>query len=386
MELDAYLRDVLDARAAAGLLRAPREVRPVSGGYVEIEGRRLLSFASNDYLGLAQSPALASALARGAAERSGAGSSRVVAGTNPVHRQAERALAGLVGASDARLFSSAYAANLAVLGSLWGPEDVLFSDALNHASIVDGCRLSGARVVIFPHGRLDVLEALLDEHAPRARMCVVVTESLFSMDGDAADLRTLRAMTARRRAVLLVDEAHALGVVGPQGRGAAAAHDVRPDIVVGGLGKSMGLAGGFVAGSEALGSVLDNLGRPYVFSTAILPAMAHAVPHAVELLKQAEADRARIASHAGRIRDAVRAAGAPMTGGPPAVIVSVVLGAPDRATDIARRLLDLGYLVPAMRPPTVPAGTSRLRITPTAIHTEEQVEGLCTALRSALTS
>lgn len=386
MDLEAYLADLLAQRAASGLLRSPRAFVPGPDGYVEWGGRRLLSFASNDYLGLGRDPQLGAALAAGAAAHVGAGSSRVVAGTAPIHREAERGLAGLVGAADARLFSSAYAANLAVLGNLWGPEDVVFSDALNHASIVDGCRLSRARTVVYPHGQPAKLEALLREHRASARLCVVVTESLFSMDGDAVDLRALRQLATDHRAALVVDEAHALGLLGPQGSGAAAAAGVRPDIVVGGLGKSLGLAGGFVAGSEALGRVLDNLARTFVFSTAILPAIAHAVPVALERLRAADAARARIAEHARRIRDAARAAGASVLGDAPAVIISVVLGDPQRATTVAERLLELGYLVPAMRPPTVPAGTSRLRITPTALHTDAQIDGLCRALAQVLTS
>lgn len=386
MKLDAYLASLLDQRAAKGLLRSPRTVDPLPDGYVALEGRRALSFASNDYLGLGRDPRLGAALAEGAEHHPGAGSSRVVAGTSTAHRTAERSLAHWVGHEDARLFSSAYAANLAVLGSLWGPEDVLFSDALNHASIVDGCRLSRARVVVYPHGQRGALEDLLRTHAADARMAVVVTESLFSMDGDTADLPGLRALTEAHGATLVVDEAHALGVVGHEGRGAAAASDVRADIVVGGLGKSLGLAGGFVAGSTALGRALDNVARPFVFSTAILPAIAHAVPTAVELARAADGERARLAAYSRRIRDAVRDAGAALLGGAPAIIVSVVLGEPERAMRISETLLAQGYLVPAMRPPTVPAGTSRLRITPTAVHTEAQIEGLCAALGRALTS
>jgi len=386
VKLDGYLASLLDQRAAKGLLRSPRAVDPLPDGYVELDGRRVLSFASNDYLGLGRHPQLAASLAEGAGRQAGAGSSRVVAGTRTAHREAERGLARWLGLEDARLFSSAYAANLAVLGSLWGPEDVLFSDALNHASIVDGCRLSRARVVVYPHAQRGALEDLLRTHASDARMAVVVTESLFSMDGDAADLHGLRTLTAAHGAALVVDEAHALGVVGTEGRGAAAASDVRADIVVGGLGKSLGLAGGFVAGSATLGRALDNVARPFVFSTAILPAIAHALPTAVDLVRAAEPERVRLAAHSRRLRDAAREAGATLLGGPPAIIVSVVLGEPERAMRVAEALLEQGYLVPAMRPPTVPAGTSRLRITPTAMHTEAQIEGLCEALVRALTS
>ncbi len=367
---------------ADDLLRTPLAYES-HGSSLAHEGHSLVSFASNDYLGLANHRELRQALALGAERCAGPGSSRVVAGTCLAHREAEAALAAHVHLPAARLFSSAYAANLGLLGSLFGPGDLLLSDSLNHASLIDGCRLSRAHVKVFRHGDMDHLGELLRAHRSSASVAAVVTETAFSMDGDVADVGKLRRIASEHACALVVDEAHALGIMGPRGVGVCGQAGVRPDVLVGGLGKAFGLVGGFVAGSTSLARALDNFGRTFVFSTAILPAIACAVPTSVHLVQQAVSERALLHAHANTLRDAVRLAGCG-SGQPPAVIVPVLLGSPDRAMQATARLRARGFLVPAMRPPTVPVGTSRLRITPSALHTQAEVTALCLALADAV--
>lgn len=383
MDLETRLRSLLADAEAVGLLRSPQAYEAQSP-LVSQGTTRLLSFASNDYLGLSEHPTLRSALAAGALTQAGTGSSPVVAGTSPAHRLAEATLAEYARLPAARLFSSAYAANLAVLGSLFGPGDLLLSDSLNHASLIDGCRLSRARVLVYRHGDHDHLRALLQEHRASARVTAIVTETAFSMDGDIAEMAGLQRIASDHATALVVDEAHALGVIGPAGSGVCAHVGVCPEVLVGGLGKSFGMAGGFVAGSSALARAIDNFGRSFVFSTAILPAIAHAIPTSVNLVRDANAARETLQAHAAAIRAAADRAKRSVLGQAPGVIVPVLLGSPDEAMQVASLLRATGILVPAMRPPTVAPGTSRLRITPTALHTPEHVAQLCDALTRAL--
>jgi 8-amino-7-oxononanoate synthase len=383
VNFESQLRARLEAAEHADLLRAP-QAHDVGPGTVMTAGESLVSFASNDYLGLTEHPRLRRALEAGAAYGAGAGSSRVVTGTSPAHLAAEAALAALVQLPSARVFPSAYSANLGLLGSLFGRGDLLLSDSLNHASLIDGCRLSRAEVRVFEHGNLEHLRALLREHRASARVVAIVTETAFSMDGDVADVSALRRIADEHDAALVVDEAHALGVMGPGGRGACAAAGVEPDVLIGGLGKAFGLAGGFLAGSLALGRAVDNFARTFVFSTAILPSLALAIPTAVDLVRAADHERAVLAQHADRIRASVRAAGRSVLGDRPGVILPIIVGAPSEALRISSALRRRGLLVPAMRPPTVAPGTARLRITPTALHTDEQISALCAGLGEAL--
>jgi len=385
VDFETSLRESLDLAASRELLRVPGAYEPL-GSRVVSDGHVLVSFASNDYLGLADAPALQGAIADAALLRAGGTSSRVVVGTSSAHRAAEATLAELVGLPTARVFSSAYAANVGLLGSLFGSDDVLLSDSLNHASLIDGCRLSRARVEVFRHRDVDHLSYLLRKHARTARVTAIITETVFSMDGDIADVAVLERLARDHGAALVADEAHALGVVGPSGSGICALADVRPDVLVGGLGKSFGLAGGFLAGSATLGRAIDNFVRTYVFSTAILPPIAHAIPVSVSLLRDANDDRARLARHAGRLRDVACDLGCTVLGAAPAAIVPIVIGSADDAVQASAALRSLGLLVPAMRPPTVPDRTARLRITPTARHSEEEISMLCTALRQVLGS
>jgi len=320
------------------------------------------SFASNDYLGLSQHPGVMAA-AHEALDRSGAGSgsARLIVGGRPVHRDLEEELAAWKGQDQAVLFATGFAANLGVLSVVGGPGVTVLSDELNHASIIDGCRLSRSTVGIYRHRDLDHLGALL----ATAGRAVVVTDTVFSMDGDVADLTALAALCAEWGALLVLDEAHA--VLGPDLPNGLGAEILR----VGTLSKTLGSLGGFVAGPAALVDLLVNRARSYIFTTASTPADTAAALAAVQILRSAEGE-----ALVGRLRalvDRVRLSH-------PSPIVPIVLGDEDRAVAASAALLERGLLVPAIRPPTVPPGSSRLRITLSAAHTDEDVDRLLVAL------
>jgi 8-amino-7-oxononanoate synthase len=343
-----HLRAELDALRASGRLR-----RPVS------EPPGLINLCSNDYLGYGAEPL-------GVLDgEGGTGASRLVSGTRAAHEQAEEALAAWVGLPAALLFSSGYAANLGVLTALAGPGDAIVSDALNHASIIDGCRLSGAAVLVAPHRDLEAVARLL-RGAREARRRWVVTESYFSMDGDFADLGALRAACDEEGASLVVDEAHALGIFGPRGAGRCAAAGVVPEVLVGGLGKAIGLQGGFVAGSEDLRLWLWNRARSFVFSTGSSPALAGVLAGRVARAAADEAGRARVLDIARRLRGALVELGATIPAASHGPIIPWLIGGEAEAEDLEARARSSGILVRAIRPPTVPTGTSRIRLTASA--------------------
>ena len=333
-------------------------------------GRAVVSFASNDYLGLSRHRAVVDAAHR-ALDRWGAGSgaSRLVTGSRPVHHQLERALAVHAGTEAAVCFPTGFAANLGVLGALAaaaGPGVRVLSDELNHASIVDGCRSSRAEVAVYRHCDAEHAAALLARSAGPA---VLVTDSVFSMDGDLAPLTELATACRRYRAALVLDEAHA--VLGP-----AVGPEVTEDLTVvrvGTMSKTLGSQGGFAAGSAHAMALVVNLARPYIFTTALSPPDAAAALAALEVVHsdEGEALRPRLASHVARL--------APGHSSP---ILPVVLGSEQAALHAAESLLEQGLWVPAIRPPTVPAGTSRLRVTLSAAHTEAQVSALADGLEA----
>jgi 8-amino-7-oxononanoate synthase len=325
-----------------------------------------LSFCSNDYLNLATE--------RAPAEASGSGASRLVSGDRPIHARLEEAAAALVGQAAALAFTSGYAANVGLISALAGPGDLVVSDALNHASIIDGARLSRARVAVVPHLDLDAVDVTL--RTRRERRAFVVTESYFSMDADSPDLRTLRRLCDAHGAALLVDEAHALGVLGPDGAGLCPESGVNADAVVGTFGKAFGAGGAFVSGCPALVTWLWNRARSFVFSTGLSPVVAAA---ALQGMRRAQAEAAR------RLR--VRCAGSDLREGLGRLglkpggfghIIPWVLGAPGEALRIAAALADRGVEVRAIRPPSVPSGTARIRLTVTAGHAAADIErALC---------
>jgi 8-amino-7-oxononanoate synthase len=362
----------LAALAEQGLLREPHAPASTTGS---TEGPALLDLCSNDYLGYARDPWPELGV------RSGAGASRLVTGNLGEHMDAEGALASWLGTESALLFSSGYAANVGVLTALAGPGDLIVSDALNHASIIDGCRLSGASVRVTPHLDLDAVARALSAGPARRRW--VVTESYFSMDGDSPDLAGLRAVCDAHDAALILDEAHALGVFGPEGRGLAASAGVQPDVLVGTAGKALGLHGAFVVGSRSLCRWLWNRARSFVFSTGISPALAAAIRARVIRVRADAAARARVHAAAQRIRGALaETQGADRVRGH-GPIIPWVIGDPAAAVAASGRLRERGILARPIRPPTVPAGTSRLRITATAALSEAELAMAVDALRQA---
>jgi 8-amino-7-oxononanoate synthase len=371
----------LRALAAAHRLRVPRVVDGAQGPIVVVDGREVINFASNDYLGLAGDPRLARAAAVALDESgAGVGSSRLIVGNHREHVELEAAVADWLRCGGVRLFSTGYAANVGVLTALLGAGDVVFSDALNHASIIDGCRLSRAEIVIIPHGDRAALEAGLA--ARRGRRRIVVSESLFSMDGDLADVEALAALCKRHDAGLVLDEAHAFGALGPEGRGLAADLGVTPDVAVGTFGKALGSFGAFAATTPAIADLLWNRARTLVFSTGLPPSVAAASRAALELVRGSEGEQRRrtLAGHARRLRSLVIRSG----GAPASPIAPIMVGGDREVMLCTERLLARGLFVQGIRPPTVPGGTARLRVGLSAAHSTDQVEALAAGLDDAL--
>jgi 8-amino-7-oxononanoate synthase/dethiobiotin synthase len=367
----------------AGLLRTPQVVTTASAPEVEIDGRAVVLLCSNNYLGLADDPRVRSAAAV-AAQRWGAGSgaSRLVSGTSGLHRDLERELAAFEGAEDAVLFSSGYLANIGVLSTVTRAEDAVFSDELNHASIVDGCRLSKAHVEVYRHADVDHLDSLL--RASHARRRVVVTDTVFSMDGDLAPLVGLVDLCGRHDAVLVVDEAHATGVLGPRGAGAVDELGLsgRVPVVVGTLSKALGSAGGYVATTRALATLLRNRARSHVFDTAPAPSTIAAAQAALRIVGAEPGRRERVRALARRVAAELRSLNYE-AGEPAAAVVPVLVGGARDAVALSERLLERGVFCPAIRPPSVPEGTSRLRVTLMATHTDEHIERALEAFAGA---
>ncbi len=375
----------LEDLRSRSLLRDPVVSDVPSGTHVVVGGERLLNLCSNNYLGLADDARLRSALVDAAGQWGSAGASRLIAGSLTPHRAAEAALAAHVLHDDARLFSSGYAANVGAIAGLVGPDDLVFSDALNHASLIDGCRLSRARVLVYPHADLEALERLLAEHRTRHRAALIVTDAVFSMDADVAPLRALRAIADRWSAGLLVDEAHALGVLGPAGRGLAAAEGVRADVTTGMLGKAFGLSGGFVAGPADVVRLLETTARSYVFSTGVHAALAAVVPALVGWVQNADAARERVRRHRAVLADAASQRARVGIGADAGVpVLPVILGEPTRALAVSAALRRRGIFVSAIRPPTVPTGTARLRLVPIATHDDADIALAAAALADVL--
>jgi 8-amino-7-oxononanoate synthase len=368
MTWSEWVSDEHDAIRSGGRWREPRDFDAAGPeGKLAPDGRPVVSYASNDYLGLTQHPAVTAA-AHAALDRwgAGSGSARLIVGSRPIHSELEAALADWKGAERAVLFPTGFATNLGVLTTFGGPDVLVCSDELNHASIIDGCRLSQARVEVYRHGDVDHVRDLLATAGERR--CLVVSDTVFSMDGDVAPIDELVDLCSRRQALLVLDEAHAVLGPDPDVSGIAALDVLR----VGTLSKTLGALGGFVAGPAALTELIVNRARSYIFTTAPTPADAAAALAAVTVVRSEEGDalRARLRANVERLRP-----------GHPSPIIPVVLGDEGRTLAAAATLLDRGMLVPAIRPPTVPPGTSRLRVALSAAHTPEQVDALGHALR-----
>ena len=387
--LDEELAQELSRIEEAGLRRVLRRTAGSAGPWIDLDGHRLASFSSNNYLGLAGSSVLADA-AREALVSAGVGSSasRLIAGNHAEHEALEEALRRFHGVDAALLFNSGFQANVGTIPALVGEGDLILSDRLNHASLIDGTRLSRARVQVFPHADVDAVDALLAGSRASARRCLVITESVFSMDGDRAPLARLREVCDRHRAWLMVDEAHAVGALGPDGRGIASELGVVPEVLVGTLGKAVGSFGAYVAGSAVLRDLLVQKARSFVFTTALPPSVAAAGRAGVELLRGPEGAelRSSLASRIARVRGGLEELGLLIDGAGTTPIFPLWAGLEERALSASRALLERGIHVQAIRPPTVPTGTSRLRLALMATHEPAQLDHLLVELGSLVRS
>jgi len=379
----------LQALNARSLRRKLREIGSAQGPEIHLTGRRLINFSSNDYLGLAADSRLREAAIAAIKEYGvGAGASRLISGTQSPHVRLEEALARWKGTEAALCFSSGYAAAIGTLPALVSKHDVVILDKLCHASLVDGAKLSGAIIRVFPHNHLGKLESHLDwarRERPEAR-AVIVTESVFSMDGDRAPLREIIELKKRFGALLLLDEAHAIGVVGPNGRGLAAeiGFGGEVDVQMGTLSKALGVSGGYICGSRSLVDWLINRARSFIYSTAPPPGIVAAALAAVDFLGSSEGEERRLLlwkrislmqeflPGGGLNKKATNASSA---------IFPWIVGGEQAAIDLASALQKEGFLVPAVRYPTVAKGAARLRITVTAAHEEDHIRSLCQAIK-----
>jgi glycine C-acetyltransferase len=363
---DKELKRRLEDIEQKGRLRRMRIVDGRQGTEVKLDGDERIMLCSNDYLGLAGDERICSA-AKNALDRFGfgAGASRLISGNMTSHLELESKLASFKGTEAALLFNSGYTANISVLPALAGVGDLIISDELNHASIIDGCRLSRADVKIYPHNDCEALRRILDDH--RGKRMLIVTESLFSMDGDFAPLSELVALAEEFDATLMVDEAHATGCYGKTGSGLVEQYELtdRGIIQMGTLGKALGGYGAYIAGSRALIDYLINTARGFIFSTALPPSIAAAAAAAIDICRESTEERKKLQETAIMLRNYLIGLGLDVPRGE-SQIIPIVMGAEDQAMRAAQYLLDCGIYVQGIRPPTVPEGTSRLRLTVTA--------------------
>ncbi len=389
--LDRRLGPYLDGLRNTSNERVLRAGLPGPGGTVRRRDRTLINFSSNNYLGLAGHPALI--------ERArewtglwgvGAGASRLVTGTFDLHERVEAKLAAFKGTEAALVFNSGYQCNSAVLPALFDPDmlgapPLVFTDRLIHASMHHGCRSAGVRQIRFRHNDLDHLDSLLKAHAGTAGVRFILTESVFSMDGDRADLGGLADIAERHDAFLYVDEAHATGVLGPKGAGLTGEIPGRVELIMGTFSKGLGGFGAFVACSHLMRAYLINRCAGFIYSTALPPAVLGAMDAALDLVPGMDAERERLAASAQVLRDALHAAGID-TGASASQIVPAMIGDAGAAVEASRILEDNGILGVAIRPPTVPAGASRIRFALSAEHGPEQMETLLAAIPALLSA
>jgi 8-amino-7-oxononanoate synthase len=375
------LRERLADIERQDLYRRRKIMETPQGVEVVADGRRLVNFCGNDYLGLANHPDVVTALRRGAElYGAGAGAAHLVCGHGRAHHALEEELADFTKRERALLFSTGYMANLGVISALAGRGDTVFEDRLNHASLLDGALLSGARLKRYAHADPEALRGELAGCPSKTKL--IVSDGVFSMDGDVAPIPELAAVAREQGAWLMIDDAHGLGVLGEEGQGTLARFGLNQDdvpVLVGTLGKAFGTFGAFVAGSEELIEFLIQRARTYIYTTALPPAMAEATRAALRLVREESWRREHLGRLVARFRAGAEQLGLRLMASP-TPIQPVVLGANEAALRASRALLEAGFLVSAIRPPTVPAGTARLRITFTAAHTEAQVDRLLDAL------
>ncbi|MEY4592629.1 MAG: hypothetical protein RIR18_1524 [Pseudomonadota bacterium] len=383
--LHTLLSESLAQLASSGLARRRHKLESSCGRTVIVDGRSLLNFASNDYLGLANHPDIAQAIAHGATHwGAGSGASHLVSGHLVPHDELEQNIARFVGFPSALTFSTGYLANLAVTPTLAGRGTAIFADKLNHASLIDAMQLAkanGAKVQRYPHKDVQTLERQLSNSTAGTKL--IVTDSVFSMDGDLAPLPALLELAEQFDAWLIIDDAHGFGVLGPQGEGALAHFGLLPShrvLLMGTLGKAAGVAGAFVAGSELAIEYLLQKGRSYIFTTAAPPSIACGLTTSLKLIETGTPLRANLFANIKNLQEGLR--GSPHHLLPsPTAIQPLIIGENQAALTLSNALWEQGIWVPAIRPPTVPAGTARLRISISAAHTEADIQQLVTALK-----
>ena len=366
----------LQALREQGLHRSMRVINGAQGSRVELEGREVLLLCSNNYLGLADHPALKRAAVEGVALGVGSGASRLVSGTMELHDRLEARIAAFKGTQKALLFNSGYAANTGIISALVGRGDAIFSDRLNHASIIDGARLSRALLHRYPHRDMEALERLLQEKGGQGRR-LIVTDGVFSMDGDIAPLAKLVRLARRHQALLMVDDAHGTGVLGATGRGSGELCGVLDgiDIHMGTLGKGLGSFGAYAAASETICDYLVNKARSFIFSTSLPPAVLAASLAAIDLVDSPEGAklRERLSANVALFKQRLQASGFDDMGSE-TQIVPIFVGPAEATMEFSRELLQQGLFVQGIRPPTVPAGSCRLRCTIMATHESAELE------------
>ena len=370
-----FLAEELEALRHRGLYRHLRRVEGDQGPTLQLGGREVINFSSNNYLGLANHPALQDA-AKQAIDRYGCGSgaSRLISGNMHLHEELESTIAKLKGTEAALVFNSGFQANTGIIPVLVGEGDVVLSDAFNHASIIDGCRLSRANIVVYGHGDLNRLEQSLN-NSSSARRKLIVTESLFSMDGDEAPLTDIVSLAEKHGAMVMVDEAHATGVYEPNGAGLVAKLGLGDRVLIqmGTLGKALGGFGAYVAGSESLRELLINRCRSFIFTTALPPAVMAMGIAAIDLVKKEPERRQALSNNCERLRTGLKELGYSL-GNSQSQILPLIVGDATKCMRLSQDLLDRGIFAQGIRPPTVPQGTSRLRITLMATHTREHID------------
>jgi len=377
-----FLRDQLEDLKRSGLYRSLREVEGPPGTTIVIDGRKLLQFSSNNYLGLANHPRLKAA-AMAAVERYGVGSgaSRLVCGNLDLNRKLEEKLAQLKKKEAALLYSTGYMANLGVIAALAGEGDLILSDEFNHASIVDACRLSRAQTRVYPHKRMDELEKLL-AGAESSKRRLIVTDGIFSMDGDIAPLPDLVDLAEKYECLLMVDDAHATGVLGPNGGGTGDHFGLaeKIDVAMGTFGKALGGFGAFVAGDRNMRELLINCSRPFMFTTGLPPSVLAAGIAALEVVEEEPEMRARLWDNANLLRNGIEEMGFTLAGGE-TQIIPLLAGDASLAMEMSSLLREEGVYIQGIRPPSVPPGSSRLRITVSAAHTRGELAFALEALQ-----
>ncbi len=380
--LDAVADEVLDEIRERGTYRRMRVLEGLQSTRMRVDGRDVLLFAGSNYLDLARHPQVIEAAARASREWGcAAGGSRLITGNLACHEALEAELAQFFESEAALTFNTGYMANLGVIPALVGPDDVLLSDELNHASIIDGARLARTQVAVFRHGDVASFAETLGRIRPKARRVLVAVDGVYSMDGDVAPVAEIVKHAHEADAMVLLDDAHGTGCLGSRGRGTAEAAGVlgEVDILMGTLGKSIGSFGAFVVGSAKLRDLLVNTARSFIFSCALAPAQVEAARVSLRLIDEESWRRIRLADNCNRLRAGLAKAGistAPST----THILPVILGENERTMAVCEALLERGYYAQGIRHPSVPSGSARLRITPMATHDEDDIDGLVNAI------